>query len=93
VKDYANRSFVLLGVNCDKSKETLRQLTKQQKVTWRCWWDGRRGIGEQWQVDGYPALYLLDEKGIIREIFHGRLNPTKLDEAIARWVKLRETAP
>jgi hypothetical protein len=60
-------------VNCDKSKDTLRQLTKQQNVTWRCWWDGRNGIGEQWQVEGYPTLDLLDEKGVIREIFNGQM--------------------
>jgi thiol-disulfide isomerase/thioredoxin len=86
VKDYGNRPFVLLGVNCDQGKDTLRQLVGQKKVTWRCWRDNTNRIAHEWQVDGYPTLYLLDQQGVIREIFHGRPEPKKLDEAIAKWV-------
>ena len=93
MKDYANRRFVLLGVNCDQSKDTLRQLIRQKKVTWRCWFDDGRRILQQWQVDGYPTLYLLDDRGVIREIFNGRPEPKKLDEAIARWVNRLEKEP
>jgi thiol-disulfide isomerase/thioredoxin len=47
VKKYANRPFVLLGVNSDKEERTLKQLLANQTVTWRCWWDGNNHIGKE----------------------------------------------
>lgn len=91
VKDYKDRPFVLLGVNCDKSKDTLRQLLANQTVTWRCAWDPEgTKFGQDWQLEGFPALFLLDHQGVIREIFSGKPDEKKLDEAIKRWVEAAE---
>ena len=35
----ANR-FAILGVNVNPDVETVRKLTSEGVVTWRCWWDG-----------------------------------------------------
>lgn len=91
IKDYAGRPFVLLGVNCDKGKDTLRQLIAAKKVTWRCWWDNEDSpITQDWQITAFPTLYLIDSDGVIREILLGRPDEKKLDEAIKRWVELAE---
>jgi thiol-disulfide isomerase/thioredoxin len=93
VTDYAKRPFALLGVNCDKGKDTVKQLVASNKVTWRCWWDEGGRLAQDWQIDGYPTLYLVDHKGVIREIFGGRPEDKKLDEAIKRCVEAAEKKP
>src|SRR5438445_8238140 len=81
-KELAERPFAILGINTD-SKDTLRQILGQKKVTWRCWWDGDgQALTKQWQVDGFPRLYLLDEQGVIRKIYEGRPREKELESAI-----------
>jgi tetratricopeptide (TPR) repeat protein len=81
VKKYANQPFVLLGVNGEGEERTLKQLLANQTVTWPCWWDGKRHIHKEWQVDVWSTLYLIDHKGLIREMFLGWSGNEKVLEA------------
>jgi S1-C subfamily serine protease/peroxiredoxin len=94
VGKYADRPFVLLGVNIE-SKDTLRQLVADKKVTWRCWSDGEEGpIAKAWQVDSFPTLYLLDHEGVIRQILSGRPEERTLEKTIEEMVaKAGKPAP
>jgi peroxiredoxin len=62
------RPFALLSVNTDQDRETLRKSISQGEITWRCWWEsGVEGpICSQWLIEGFPQVYLLDHKGVIR---------------------------
>ncbi len=93
VKQYAGRPFALVGVNGD-SFDTLRQIIGSGKVSWRCWNDGQNGpIAQQWQIGTVPTLFLLDARGVIRQIFLGRPMPEQqLDEAIEKLVAEAEKA-
>jgi S1-C subfamily serine protease/peroxiredoxin len=92
-KELAGRPFVILGINTD-SKDTLRQILGQKKVTWRCWWDGEgQALTKQWQVDGFPRLYLLDEQGVIRKIYEGRPQEKALEKDIKDLVDRVAKAP
>lgn len=78
---HADRGFAIVGVNVDE-QEVLRDVEAEKKVVWRSWWDGPAGpIVEQWRVDGYPALYLLDHQGLIRFKWNGAPDES-LDRAI-----------
>src|SRR5881409_3777175 len=62
------KPFALLGVNSDP-KSRLPQVIKKEKMTWRSWWDGGGTSGPiagKWNVHGWPTIYVLDEKGVIR---------------------------
>ncbi|MEW6304600.1 MAG: hypothetical protein AB1705_14085 [Verrucomicrobiota bacterium] len=68
VKRLAGKPFALLGVNSDP-KERLRQVMKKENITWRSWWDGGDTggpIATRWNVQGWPTVYVLDHKGVIR---------------------------
>lgn len=66
VKQLAKEPFALLGINTD-GKERLQELIEKQTVTWQNWNDGQRGpITEQYRVESFPTLYVLDHEGIIR---------------------------
>jgi peroxiredoxin len=68
VKKFEGKPFVILGVNSDP-KDHLNQVIKKEKMTWRSWWDGgdtEGPISKVWNVHGWPTVYIIDAKGIIR---------------------------
>jgi hypothetical protein len=68
VKRLANRPFVLLGINSDQDRKQLKQVMRKKKITWRSWFDGSTDgpIAKQWNVHGWPTIYVLDHEGVIR---------------------------
>ncbi|HIA18413.1 MAG TPA: redoxin domain-containing protein [Planctomycetaceae bacterium] len=69
VKRLAGKPFALLGVNSDKDREVLKDVMTEKEITWRSWWDGgstRGPIASQFNVSGWPTIYVLDSKGVIR---------------------------
>ncbi len=68
VKRLENKPFALLGINSDP-KERLREVMQKENITWRSWWDGGNTngpIARAWNVSGWPTIYVLDHKGVIR---------------------------
>jgi peroxiredoxin len=63
---FADRPFVLLGVNADAAVEDLVKCQKASKLTWASCWDGDARIALAWKVDRYPTLFLIDREGVIR---------------------------
>ena len=63
-----DRPFVLLGVNSDINREKTREVCKSKNLTWRSWWDRNTSgpISRHWNVSGWPTIYILDHKGVIR---------------------------
>jgi peroxiredoxin len=93
VKAMQDKPFVLLGVNSDPSKDTLKKVIADEKMTWRSWWDGVNmsgPIATKWNVRGWPTLYVVDHKGIIRHKWVGSPTEKVLDESLNKLVKLAE---
>ena len=89
VEKYKDRPFALIGVNGDPDKKDLKKVL--EKITWRSFWCGSKGpegpIPMTWNVNGWPTIYVIDEKGVIRaKNAHG----TSLDARIEEWVKKAE---
>ena len=63
-----DKPFALLGINSDKSKDVYFKKAKEMGVTWRSSWQGSTSgpIPTQWNVRGWPTIYVLDHKGVIR---------------------------
>ncbi len=81
------KPFAILGVNCD-SQDTLRQILADKRVTWRCWSDGKDGpITGEWQLSGYPLMFVIDHEGVIRHRFEGQTPPGLLKESVAKLIK------
>jgi hypothetical protein len=83
VKRLADKPFALIGVNSDEDKEALKKRMVKEQITWRSFWNGPKGpdgpISKAWNVHGWPTIYVLDHKGVIR--FKG-VHDEKLDKAI-----------
>ena len=67
VKRLEGKPFSLLGINSDKVEE-LQQIIRRGQITWRSWAGGSGGgpIAKAWDVHGWPTIYALDAKGVIR---------------------------
>jgi hypothetical protein len=68
VERMKGRPFVLIGVNSD-AKERAKQAVEENQLSWRSFWDGASTHGPittQWNVTGWPTVYVLDHKGVIR---------------------------
>jgi hypothetical protein len=82
VERLANHPFALIGVDSDKDREALKPLIAKENITWRSFWNGPDGtsgpISTKWNVHGWPTLYILDGKGVIRYKSVGG-NPEEID--------------
>jgi hypothetical protein len=58
----------LLGVNSDADRDVARAAVAKHNINWRSWWVGGTdsAIARQWQVSGWPTIYVIDAQGIIR---------------------------
>ena len=85
VEKWKNEPFAVVGVNTDPP-ETLSKLVKDGTVTWRNFRDEKVGgeISGKWEIVGWPTVYVLDHKGIIRHV-----GQTKeyLDKTLAKLIK------
>jgi hypothetical protein len=65
-----NKRFALIGINSDWDLERLRKRVKEEKITWRSFWNGRKGtsgpIAKSWNIMVWPTIYILDHNGVIR---------------------------
>ena len=81
VKRLEGKPFALLGVNSD-TKDRVRQAMKKENITWRSWWDGgstEGPIAKAWNVSGWPTIYVLDAKGVIR---YKNVRENEMDKAV-----------
>ena len=92
VKRYQGRPFALLGVNVDDNAETLKRVQEQEHMTWTSLYDGPHGgpISRQWKLTGFPSLFLIDAKGMIRYQHAGAPSAEVLDGEIETLVKEAE---
>lgn len=91
VKEMQGKPFALIGVNSDTDKEKLKTAMEKEHITWRSFWNGKEGtrgpISNKWNVHGWPTLYVIDAKGIIRHKWVGSPGDKVMNEAIEKLVK------
>jgi hypothetical protein len=96
VKRLADKPFALVGVNSDRDLKELKPVLEKEQITWRSFWNGPQGTGgpisTEWNVHGWPTLYVIDHKGVIRHKWVGSPGNEKMDEAIDKLVKEAEGA-
>ncbi len=90
VKRLEGKPFVILGINSDEDREDLKQAMQKEGITWRSFWNGGSTdgpISSKWNVRGWPTMYVIDAKGVIRHKWLGSPGDKALDEAIDALVK------
>ena len=93
VKRLESKPFALIGVNSDRNLEEAKKKSEDQQITWRSFWNGGSTNGQisrEWQVRGWPTLYLIDQRGVIREKWMGAPSGDKMTKAVEALVKEAE---
>lgn len=90
VEKLKDEPFVIVGVNSDPDLEELAEVVEKENITWRSFWNGPEGTGgpiaTQWNIRGWPSLFLIDAKGVIRHKWLGSPSTEVLDKAIDELV-------
>jgi len=84
------RPFVLLGVNSDRDRKQTTRVIRTQGLNWRSWWDGGSTTGpiaKTWNIETWPAIYVLDHQGVIR---YKNIKGTELLGAVEKLVSEAE---
>lgn len=80
--------FALIGINSDGPLEVAAKQLSEGDITWRNAID-ETPMGPwatSWNVSGWPTLYLVDAKGVIREKWLGSPGDDVLDAKIDELV-------
>jgi hypothetical protein len=87
----AGKPFAILGINSDRNRDDLKKAMEKEHITWRSWLDGstKGPIAARWNVHGWPTLYVVDAKGVIRHKYLGSPGDEVMDDVIDHL--LRET--
>jgi hypothetical protein len=93
VKKMEDKPFVLVGINSDQDRDKLKDVMKQEEITWHSFWNGGGTggpISKKWNVRGWPTMYVIDHKGVIRHKYLGSPGDEVLDKVIEDLVKEAE---
>ena len=85
VERLKDKPFALVSISADDKKETLKEFLSKEKMPWTHWWNGSQGgVIDDWNVQYFPTIYVIDAKGVIR---HKDLRDEKLEEAVNELLK------
>ncbi|MBI3820595.1 MAG: TlpA family protein disulfide reductase [Planctomycetes bacterium] len=69
VKRMEGKPFALVGMNSDSDRAKLKETMAKENITWPSFFDGggtSGPIATKWNVHGWPTIYVIDHKGVIR---------------------------
>ena len=70
VKRLEGKPFALIGINTDPDREMVKSRSEKDQITWRSFYDKTTSgpICQAWKVNGFPTIYVIDHKGVIRSM-------------------------
>jgi thiol-disulfide isomerase/thioredoxin len=88
VERLKDKPFALVSISCDDTKKALTDFLAKEKMPWNQWWNGSEGgVAEDWDVQFFPTIYVIDAKGVIR---HKDLRGEELENAVNDLLKEAE---
>ena len=91
VEKMDGKPFVFVSISADDKKETVKTFLEETPMPWTHWFSGPEGIAEDWVSEGFPTIYILDTKGIIRKVIVGA-DSKAIDKEVEKLVKQAEEA-
>ena len=84
VEKFKDKPFALISVSADAKVDTLKDFLKEEKMPWTHWWNGQTGgIVEEWNIQHFPTIYVIDAKGVIR---YKEIRGKELEEAVDKLI-------
>ena len=73
-KTYHDKGLEIVGVDCDSDDDTVNAFVKDKEMPWTQLREESQSeepwhpLAKQWGVAGIPTMFLLDKKGILRDV-------------------------
>ena len=67
-----------VGVNVPESQAGVNAFDKEFGVTWPAYYDGNLTVARLWGMQGFPTIYIVDKKGVVRYEGEGDLDEATL---------------
>lgn len=90
---FADQGLVVLGISHDVKEKALRHYVTKNRLPWSEVFDGKEGerveigsIGTRYGIDRWPTIFLVDRKGVVREV---GLRGANIMRAVRYWLKKR----
>jgi peroxiredoxin len=92
LKDLAGKPLALVDVNCDEILERRKKINAQENVTWPAFQERLSDgpIAARWGIGPCPALFLIDHKGAIRQMYVGSPGEKTLKAELDKLIKEAE---
>lgn len=68
---YHRKGFEIVGISSDDDRSALDQFVTKQKIPWPQFFDGKgesNRFAVEYSITGVPTMWLLDKKGVLREL-------------------------
>jgi thiol-disulfide isomerase/thioredoxin len=85
VSKLKDKPFALISISVDEDKNTLTEFLTKEKMPWTHWWSGTdHDIMDDYKIEHYPTIYVLDSKGVIR---NKEIRGEELEKAVEKLLE------
>lgn len=71
VEEYQGKNLVVLSISMDSSEEPVKRFMAAHRMTNRVAMAGNSGVDVQYNIQGIPAYFIVDQKGNITKAWEG----------------------
>lgn len=93
VTRHKDKPFAMVSISADQTTALVEKFVAEMPMPWTHWFNGPSGgIIEEWSIEGFPTVFIIDAKGVLRHkiVGFGPGSDKKLDDAIDPLVKEAE---
>jgi thiol-disulfide isomerase/thioredoxin len=81
-----SKGFEIVGISFDSDKQKLKEFVEEKDMSWPQYFDGAgwaNKFGKQFGINGIPTMWLVDKKGVLREMNARDRLEKKVEELLA----------
>ena len=82
----------IAAINVGDSKEVVKSYASSNSLTFPILMDEHSTLFTQYNVFGYPTIFIIDKHGIIREKILGNIQTKQLEKLIQRQIDIQKKA-
>lgn len=87
-EELRDRGLVVVGINQGEAQERAQSFVREFSLTFPILLDQGQDIGRQYGVRAYPTTFIIDRKGVIRDVIvGGPLSRTAIRQAVEGYLK------
>jgi thiol-disulfide isomerase/thioredoxin len=72
-KEFGPKGFLVVGVSVDEKRASMEKFLAKTPVSFTNLWDAQQKLVSAANITNMPTSFLIDRKGVIREVHHGFL--------------------